>query len=176
MQKMNSSKKINIIEYRDGSFSETLGSIASEERLSIFSNDKEILSLLCTPTMVRELVVGFGISEGLLTDKNYSDIQQTWCSERIEILWKDEGIEVRLPVDVPENVATMTSGCAKGVTFMSNSDEEIPLILDDFKVSINAIFELYRKFHKKSELFRTTGGVHSAALCNEKEIIVLLKI
>ncbi len=168
---MNSFTKINIVKYRNELFSETIDNIASEKRLRIFSNNKEILSILCTPTMVKELVVGFGISEGLLIDKSHSGSQSGWCSERIEVFWKDEDIEVHLPIDVPGAIATLTSGCAKGVTFIS--DEKLPpIVQDDFKVSIKVIFELYKEFQKKSELFKATGGVHNAALCDEKEIIV----
>ncbi len=170
---MNSFTKIDIVEYNSGSFSEVKDSIASEKRVRIFSNNKEILSLLCTPTMVRELVVGFALSEGLLENKSNNDLQQEWCSERIEILWKDEEIEVHLPVDVPEATATLTSGCGKGVTFISNiSDERLPVIKDDIIVGIKTILEIYRDFQRRSGLFRATGGVHSAALCDEKGIIV----
>lgn len=165
---MDSSARINIVEYRNWSFSETADNVASERRLRIFSADKEIISLLCTPTMVKELVVGFGLSEGLLKDS--SDSLLSWCSERIGIFWKDEEIEAHLPVDVPEAIATLTSGCAKGVTFISG--EELPEIHSNLKVSVHTILELFREFHKKSELFMSTGGVHSAALCDEKEIIV----
>lgn len=167
---MDSFTKINIIEYRNESFSEKADNVASEKRLKIFSNNKEFLNLLCTPTMVKEMIVGFVLSEGLFRDKNRGDLRQTWCAERTEIFWKDESIEVHLPIDIPEAVATMTSGCAKGLTFVL--DEKLPLIQDDFKVDISTIFELYKEFQKKSELFRATAGVHSAALCNEKEIIV----
>ncbi len=169
---MNSARKINIVEYRDGSFSEKEDSVVTEKKLSIYSNNKEILSMLCTPTMVRELVVGFALSEGFFGDKkSHGDLQQTWCIERIEIFWKDKEIKVNLPVDVAEAAVTLTSGCAKGVTFTSSQSIK-PLTQDDFKIDTNVIFELYKKFQKKSELFRTTGGVHSAALCNEKGIIV----
>lgn len=165
---MDSSKRINIVEYRDWAFSETLDSVASEKRLRIFSADKEIVSLLCTPTMVKELVIGFGLSEGLLTDN--SDSPPGWCSERIEILWKDEEIEVYLPVNLPEGTVTLTSGCARGVTFMSG--EKLDEIHSNLKVSVHTILGLFREFHKKSELFMSTGGVHNAALCDENEIIV----
>jgi len=166
---MNSSTKINIIQYRNGVPAETIDDVVSEKRLKILSNDREILDLLCTPTMVKELVVGFALSEGLLKGTGNSELQQTWCAERIEIFWRDEDIEVRLPVETPEAVATLTSGCARGVSFMLN--KKLPLIHDNFKVSIKTIFELYKEFQKKSELFRTTGGAHIAALCDEKGII-----
>ena len=168
---MDSFTKINIIEYRDGSFSEKEDTVVTEKTLRIFSNNKEIVNLLCTPTMVKELIVGFALSEGFLSsEKEQRGSQQSWCAERIEIFWKDKDIEVNLPIGTPETVATLTSGCAKGVTFTAN--KEIPVIQDEFKASVNAILERYREFQKKSELFRATGGVHSAALCDEKEMIV----
>ncbi|MBI5196416.1 MAG: formate dehydrogenase accessory sulfurtransferase FdhD [Nitrospirae bacterium] len=163
---MNPFAKLNIIEYREGAFSDKTDSVASEKKLRIFSNGKEILSLLCTPTMVKELIVGFALSEGLL--KNGT--QRSWCSERIEIFWKDDEIEVHLPVEAPDAIATITSGCAKGIIFIS--DEKLPLIQSGLRVSANAILGLYREFQKKSELFNATGGVHSAALCSEQEIII----
>lgn len=167
---MNPFAKIDIIEYRDWSFSETADSVASERKLRIFADDKEILNLLCTPTMVKELIVGFGLSEGLLKTEGVTNSPQTWCAERIEIFYKDEEIEVHLPIDVPEVTATLTSGCAKGVTFIA--EEELPTIQSGLKISIHTLFERFKDFQKKSELFMTTGGVHSAALCDEKEIIV----
>jgi len=158
--------KIDVIQYKDGAPSSATDYVASEKKLRIFSNNKEILSLLCTPVMVRELVVGFGLSEGLLKGGD----MQTWCAERIEIRWRDDEIEVYMPVDVPDAAATLTSGCAKGVTFIE--DKELPIIQGGFTIDVNIIFDLYKEFQKKSELFKTTGGVHSAALCNEKEIII----
>jgi FdhD protein len=170
---MRPSKKLEIIEYSDGTLTDTADTVASEKRLRILSDNKEILNLLCTPTMVKELVVGFAISERLLTDRKAGDLHQEWCSERIEIFWKEEDIEVTIPAILPEGTATMTSGCAKGITFISNaSEEELPVIQDASSVSIDSLLELYKKFQKKSELFRSTGGVHSAALCSDSEILV----
>ncbi len=170
---MNPSKKIDIIEYRDGSFSETSDTVASEKRVKIFSDNREVLSLLCTPSMIRELVVGFAITERLLEDKSSREPSKEWCSERIEIIWKDKEIKVHLPLNIPEGAATLTSGCGKGITFQSNeSEEKLPVIQDETSVSVQAIIDLYREFQKRSELFKATGGVHSAALCDNKEIIV----
>ena len=42
----------------------------------------------------------------------------------------------------------------------------------DVYISEDKIFTLMRKFKRKSQLFKDTGGVHSAALCKQEEIIL----
>ncbi|MBI4698693.1 MAG: formate dehydrogenase accessory sulfurtransferase FdhD [Nitrospirae bacterium] len=166
---MEPSTNIIITKYKNGEYTETPDEIASEKRLRIFANNNEVLSLLCTPTMVKELITGFALSEGFL-DSSGNNLRQNWCAESIEIIWKEKDIEVYLPVDIPHAAETLTSGCAKGITFSLN--KELPVIRDNVSVSIENIFGRYKEFQKKSELFNKTGGVHSAALCDEKDIIV----
>jgi len=162
---MNPFEKVNIIEYRNGMLSESTDAVASETRLKIFANGRELLSLLCSPVMVKELIVGFGLSEGLLNGVD-------WCSERLEIFYKDEEIEAHLPVDVPEAAPTLTSGCAKGITFAGDPlQEEYPIIQDDLKIKTETVFGLFSEFQKQSHLYRTTGGAHSAAICDEQGIV-----
>jgi FdhD protein len=40
------------------------------------------------------------------------------------------------------------------------------------KISALEVFELVMEFQHRSQIFRTTGGVHSAALCDTKSILV----
>jgi FdhD protein len=45
-------------------------------------------------------------------------------------------------------------------------------VTGDVKVDVQDIIELMKKFNKNSELFLSTGGVHSVALCQGKEILL----
>jgi FdhD protein len=40
------------------------------------------------------------------------------------------------------------------------------------KISALEVFELVKEFQHRSQLFKATGGVHSAALCNAKSILI----
>ncbi len=159
---MNPYEELRIKRYNNN-LSDITDKVATERRLRIFSDGKEILNLLCTPTMVKELIVGFALSEGLLTTGQ-------WCPESIEIYWKDEEIEAHLPLSVPVSTPTMTSGCAKGITF-SRKDNSISPINTRLRVKTDTLFGLFHNFQARSNLYKLTGGVHSAALSDENTIL-----
>jgi FdhD protein len=174
MMKNNSSIKKEITKYNGSSFERIEDDIAVEKKLRIFLKGKEIISLLCSPTMVKELVVGFAVSEGLFKGKG------RFCPEDIVIEEKPSSqgssynydIEAHLLLEAELDVhpGAVTSGCAKGVTFFSGAETKV--IEDDLKIRPEPIFDLFREFQQRSSLYKLTGGVHSAALSDEKDIIV----
>ena len=165
--------KKNITKYLDGAFATTEDEIAVEKRLRIFVKDKEIISFLCSPSMVKELVVGFAMSEGLFKGKG------RFCPEDIVIKERqaspahtdNNDIEAHLLIEaeIGTSPGTVTSGCAKGITLISGT--EVKEIEDDLKIGPDAVFELFKEFQKRSALYKKTGCVHSAALSDGKEII-----
>ncbi|MGD0282159.1 MAG: formate dehydrogenase accessory sulfurtransferase FdhD, partial [Dissulfurispiraceae bacterium] len=102
--------KRNIYKNSGDSFEEHEDPVALEKRLRISVNGKEALSLYCTPLMIRELVVGMFMTEGL--------IKGEWCAERMSIQYADE-VLVDIPADGETSTAgaVITSGCIGGITF-----------------------------------------------------------
>ncbi len=139
--------------------------IAIEKRLRIRVNGREILKLYCSPLMIRELVAGFFMTEGI--------IEGSWCAERMEISYGDE-IVVDIPAEGTVNLegATITSGCVGGVTFdraASTTDTQPK----DLSISADQLRGLFNKFQKASSLYNLTGCIHSAAVSDGKNLIVL---
>ena len=151
-----------IRKHTDGSFEDMEDLVALEKKVRISVNGKEIVGLYCTPHMVKELVVGLLMTEGI--------IRGNWCADRMSILFGDE-----ILVDVPaegEVVAegkTITSGCAGGVTFAKKVDAE--MITDPFTIDRNSLRYIFSDFQLRSELYRLTGCIHSAALSDGKVIL-----
>jgi FdhD protein len=151
-----------IRKHTDGSFDDMEDLVAIEKKVRISVNGKEIVSLYCTPHMVKELVVGLLMTEGI--------IRGNWCADRMSILYGDE-----ILVDVPaegEVVAegkTITSGCVGGVTFEKKMDTEA--ITDPFTIDRNSLRHIFSDFQARSELYRLTGCIHSAALSDGKVIL-----
>ncbi|MBI5666346.1 MAG: formate dehydrogenase accessory sulfurtransferase FdhD [Nitrospirae bacterium] len=161
---MQSHRKRNIIKITETHNSQTEDIIAEEKRLRISVNGKEALKLYCSPIMVRELVVGFMMTEGI--------IQGNWCAERMTIQYADE-ILVDIPAEgeVSLEGATITSGCVGGVTFDRPAAERISG--NGVVIGIDKLRELFHEFQKKSSLYDQTGCIHSAAVSDGEYILVV---
>lgn len=151
---------------RVGSTSEEVEDLLAVERQIIISvGDKEVLRLYCTPAMIREFVVGFLLNEGI--------IKGHFCADSISIETnEDMSISVNIPTDKEASTEGMvrTSGCVGGVTFQR---KEFVKVSDGFFVDAAAIRTLYKEFNQMSVLFKATGCMHSAAVCDRDKIVVM---
>lgn len=151
-----------VCKHADGSSEYADDIIAHEKKVRVSVNGKEVLSLYCTPYMIRELVVGLMMTEGI--------IKGNWCAERMAIDYSEE-IYVDIPAEgeVLAEGKTITSGCIGGVTFETKA--EIALIEDQFSIEGGRLKEVFRDFQTRSELYKLTGCIHSAALSDGENIL-----
>ena len=143
--------------------------VASELPIRLVLNNEPLVTLLCTPAELEELAIGFLLSEGVLRDR--SSIRKLEVDERETVV----RIELTdLPPDFSKlfEKRTISSGCGKGVTFTSYrmpTDRRIEV--PGHLMSLNDIRRLLTAFRTISKLYLETGGVHSAALSDGKEIL-----
>jgi len=141
--------------------------IVEEAPLTLNIGDKELVTLLCMPSDLEDLVVGFLFTSGLIN--RIQDIkkivinQEQWVA-RIDLATADIGMVFK---------RLYTSGCGRGTLFYSASD----LInrvknVSDFKIEAIKINSLMADFQKKSEIYLKTGGAHSAGLADNKGILI----
>jgi len=135
--------------------------IAVEKKLKISVNRKEVISLYCTPSMIKELVTGFFLTEGILTDKISLKNMKIVCGE-----------EIKVYIPFAEGILTkelVTSRCPGGIKF--NKKRNFGKNKDKFSITIAAIKKQFEEFQTKSEFFQLTGCFHSAALSDGKRIL-----
>jgi len=138
-------------------------SVPGEMALTIFINGRETVTILCTPTRLTHLVLGFLYLEGIIDDMNEV------ASLRV---CEDEPIaEVRLiKADYKEPPRrTLTSGCGSGVSLKTQA----PGIESDLVVTPEEVLSLMKQLYRRQDLFQLGGGIHSSALCDRKQILVL---
>jgi FdhD protein len=163
-------EKLPILRVSKQGTSKIEDTVVKESPITIFLNDQELVTLLCSPTNLRYLVAGFLSSEGLINSRG--DIK--------EILVDDRRGVVRVQTKEDKELATefifkrfITSGCGRGTSFYSAADLQGQARIES-QVAISAleVFSLVEEFQQYSTIYRITHGVHSAALCDVKSILV----
>jgi len=145
-------------------------SVVRESPLTIFLNNQEIVTLLCTPEDLKHLAVGFLYSEGILQSKE--EIEKITLDDEKGII----RIEVKGDKDFVKRLMfkrLITSGCAHGATFYKVADATgCKKVESEMKISSQEVLSLTNKMHHQSQLYRATGGVHSAALCDNRDLLI----
>jgi len=144
--------------------------VTRELPLTIFLNDKELVTLLCSPEDLGSLAVGFLFSEGLL--KNKDEIQGIIVDDRKGLARVNTTADKEPDSDLIFK-RFITSGCGRGASFLSAADvQDLAKVESKSTISAHEVFNLVREFQHNSPIYRMTGGVHSAALCDNKNILV----
>jgi FdhD protein len=154
----------------DGDRREVVGDqVVIEAPLTIYLNGSELVTLLCTPEKIDCLALGFLRSEGFVTALDDLQSVRPRAEEGlVEVELKDQkGLEEKL-----FGKRTITSGCGKGTIFYNVLDSlrSAPLT-GTLKISAAKVWELNGELQKKALLFKTTGGVHSAALADSEQLL-----
>lgn len=159
---MNGAMMYRVRKIRAGAVTEAPDPVALERRLRLSINGREIVRFYCSPIMVRELAVGMVMSEG---------VAQGICAERMTIIYGDDEVVVDIPAQGEVNTEGMaiTSGCVGGVTFSRETGKGAHG--DNMTVEAGRLLELFRKFQNRSELYNSTGCIHSAALSDGEDIV-----
>ena len=143
--------------------------VVVEYPFTIFIDDEEIITLLCSPKSLKELTLGFLFSESFIESLDVVDrIQINEEKGRSYVyLQERKGFNEKL-----QGKRTITSGCGKGTVFYNVLDSfKSKRIENPISINIDNVVQLMKEFNHKSELFLSTGGVHSCALCDLEKII-----
>ncbi len=144
--------------------------VVRETPLTIFLNNQELVTLLCTPENLKYLAIGFLSSEGLINSKD--EIERLVLDEEKGMVW----VKTKGEKDFAQRLVfkrMITSGCGRSASFYSTIDAtSYGEVKSQLKLRVNDVFTLVNKLQQRSPLYRATGGVHSAALCNRDDILI----
>ena len=163
-------KKVEVLRITKDRCCHSLVSVVREIPLTIFLNDREIVTLLCTGSHTESLAVGFLKSEGLL--QHPSNLQHLETDSN--------GQTVRVYTNEPTGMAerlfgkrTLTSGCGKGTIFYNVLDSlQSQPIKNQLTIKVDQVRKLMTELHKRSDLYRLSRGVHNCGLATTKKILI----
>lgn len=142
--------------------------VVTEFHLTIVLNNRELVTLLCSPAKLEFLAIGFLYSEGLINSKD---------AIKNIVLDPERGVinvTTKEPIKSPEDILSrriIASSGGKGASPLSAIHNQ-SRIDSQIHISPPEVLNLIQEFVHRSELFAATGGVHGAALCDTKTILV----
>ena len=143
--------------------------LAREVPLTIVVSDREIVTLLCTPCDLEDLTKGFLFTSGLIKKKD--NIKKIVLDQERWTAYVDLDNDIKVQDLVFKRL--YTSGCGKGTLFYNAVDfMHRSKMVSKLTVKSSHITSLMLDFQKKSEMYLKTGGVHSAAIADNKTILV----
>lgn len=149
--------------FSDEGWVRTAVHLPSEMGLTIYVNQQELVTILCSPIKLNYLVLGFLYTEGIIT--RISDVVMMRVCE------DDALADVRLKDSayaLPTK-RTLASGCGGGSVFKIEGQR----IESDLVVKPEDVLSLMRQMQEEMELYRSSGGVHTSALCDAEKLLVM---
>ncbi len=140
-----------------------------EYPLNIYVNQKKMATLLCTPHKLKELAVGFLRTEEIIHRKE--DIQSIELDEAkgcIKIQLKND-INIKNFQSKKLNMQNNDNNCIRDFLDSINFEK----VTSDIKLKQDKVHQFMKKNLTYSDIFKKTGGVHSVALCDTENIIII---
>lgn len=159
-----------IRQFRDGKFTARSDDVIRERRIELIVNDDELrMAMLCLPSELPALAVGFLRGEGALRSKE--DIRS------IEVEGNGKAVRVRGRFDPDALEAidkrwTWGTSCGGGGTSASLNPEAYRTVSEGPVVGAQTVVDLTREFLHGMDLWKRTGGVHACALASAGGVLV----
>lgn len=166
---MEATKNYIIQKYQDEEITEIEDLVVCEYPFTIFLNEQEFITLLCSPKSLKSLSIGFLYSEGII--KSVSDIDSINIDEKMGYAYIKIGNLSKFAKQL-YGKRVITTGCGKGSIFYNALDSlKCKNFKNNLDIEYKKLLDIMKVFNKKSELFLETGGVHSVGLIDDNKIL-----
>lgn len=162
----------DIIRVEGNQCKEIEDTVVTEYAVTVKINEQEFVTMVCTPEYVEDMVIGYLASERII--RGYEDIEDIWHQE------KEGFVHVKTKRVNPyfqqiQNKRYITSCCGMSRQgFVFANDALVAKKMEGIHVSIKTddCFRLMREMQDLAEIFKQTGGVHNAALCDTNGVLL----
>jgi FdhD protein len=150
---------------RGGRTSEVAAEVVREQPLTIYVDGEKFLTLLCSPMMLHELVVGYLWMEKVIAARE--DIVA------LDVSAVDGRADVTLaaPVTLPTE-RILTSGCGGGITFRIDH-RLFPRLRSSMTVRPAQLALGMKQLFQAAEQYQKSRGIHGAALHDGERLLVV---
>ena len=155
-----------IYRYERGAMEARSIPVVEEAPLTVLVNGFELLTFLCSPADLEDLVLGFLYHERLLTGLDglaSLEIDTEQAIARVELIARDF---------VPPKRRVFTSGCGGGLSFHLRLGDYPPLY-SRRTLAPEAVYPLLSQLFAAAVQYRRSRGIHAAALSDGSKLLLV---
>lgn len=142
------------------------GMIAGEQALTVYIDDKEIVTLMTLGTHPEILTLGYLANQRLVPClESVDSVSVDW--EKAEV--KVNTFERISDLDEKLKHRTVTTGCGQGTVFGRIGEELEKIRLPKVSIKQSQIYRLLSQINDHNEVYQKAGAVHGCALCRSDE-------
>lgn len=151
-----------IIKYHNQNFTECFDRMATEFPLTLYVNRQEFATIVCSPTHLEELVLGFLASEGVI--RRRADLEAVHLDDSKGFCHIT--LAQQTPLDNSHYSKRMISSCCgKSREFYFVSDAATSKVsMTNKTITAGDVIRLMAQLQDSSTNFKQTGGLHNAAI------------
>jgi len=156
---------IESYKYSNGKWQKLTLPVPREIPFTVYINNLELVTILCTPSKLNCLVIGYLYAEGIISD--IKDILSMRVCE------DDALADIRLnrtDFKLPER-RVLTSGCGGGISF--DASLLSAKVQSSIYVSPEQILSSMRQMMQNAGLYNISGGIHTSALADGDNLLVI---
>lgn len=160
--------RVQVIRVKGHSVKQDEDEVVNEVPITVFLNNQEFVTMVCSPFAIDALVAGFLLVEGIIVNKE--DILNIKVLPGEGLVWVDTAqsrTEETLFLK-----RCLASCCGRGrSTFYFMNDAGLKPVESDFTITSGHIKALNERRESLGSIFKSTGGTHGACLCTETEVL-----
>ena len=138
------------------------GMIAGEQALTLFLDDREIVTLMTLGTHPEMLTLGYLLNQRLVPClESVDSIRVDWQRGEVRV----ESFERIADLEEKLRHRTVTSGCGQGTVFGRLGDKIESIRVARPTVPQSQVYALLNRISDYNEVYRRAGAVHGCALC-----------
>jgi FdhD protein len=162
----------NVRKVKEAGYFDQTDLIVREKAITIYVNFEELATVVCSPSYLVYMAVGFLCSEGIL--RNRQDLKDITVEEDKGLVYVEVNeYEQKLAGKVfLKRYITPCCGRSRASFYFSTDALLCKTVVSDVRIPASKVRSLAEELEERSKLFRRTGGVHSAALAVDYEILI----
>lgn len=146
--------------------------IAGESPLTLYVDDREIVTLMTLGTHPEALALGY-----LRTQRFIEDLGEI---RAVDVCWETESARVTTRSGVEGwdeklKKRTVTTGCGQGTVFSCTLDALYSLRLPQTTIRQSQIYGLLDNISRHNDIYRQAGAVHGCGLCKDTDILLFVE-